>query len=205
VVILAAGAQARTLAQSASLPLNAVRGQVTHMPAAGFPEVPVALCGDGYLTRPYAGSVCMGASYDRDGDTKLRADSHAGNLQRLRNMLPGIDQRYAMPDAQAASLPGRVGFRCIAPDRLPLVGALPAIDGAVATVPTRLEAVPRHTGLYGLLGYASRGLIWAPVMAELLAAMLEREPLPLPRDLLAVLDPARFALKGGVAEAVGDD
>ncbi|WP_343586100.1 FAD-dependent 5-carboxymethylaminomethyl-2-thiouridine(34) oxidoreductase MnmC [Herbaspirillum sp.] len=203
VVILAAGAQARTLAQSASLPLNAVRGQVTHLPAAGFPELPVALCGDGYLTRPYAGSVCMGASYDRDGDTALRAGSHADNLQRLRNMLPGIDQRYAMPDAQAANLPGRVGFRCIAPDRLPLVGALPDVDAAAA--PTRLEAVPRHAGLYGLLGYASRGLIWAPVMAELLAAMLEREPLPLPRDLLAALDPARFVLKGGAEAVAGDD
>ncbi|MBB5393859.1 MULTISPECIES: FAD-dependent 5-carboxymethylaminomethyl-2-thiouridine(34) oxidoreductase MnmC [unclassified Herbaspirillum] len=205
VVILAAGAQARALAQSASLPLNAVRGQVTHLPAAGFPELPVALCGDGYLTRPYGGSVCMGASYDRDGDTGLRAGSHAENLQRLRNMLPGIDQHYAVPDAQAANLPGRVGFRCIAPDRLPLAGALPDMEAAAALAPTRPEAVPRHAGLYGLLGYASRGLIWAPLMAELLAAMLEREPLPLPRDLLAALDPARFVWKADAGIAGADD
>ncbi|MFJ3048416.1 FAD-dependent 5-carboxymethylaminomethyl-2-thiouridine(34) oxidoreductase MnmC [Herbaspirillum chlorophenolicum] len=205
VVILAAGAQARALAQSASLPLNAVRGQVTHLPAQGFPEVPVALCGDGYLTRPYAGQVCMGASYDRDDGAGLRISSHAENLQRLRNMLPGTGERYAMPDAETVELQGRVGFRCIAPDRLPLVGALPDMDAAVALAPTRLDAVPRHTGLYGLLGYASRGLIWAPVMAELLAAMLEREPLPLPRDLLAALDPARFVGKADVETAAADD
>ncbi|MFX7506838.1 FAD-dependent oxidoreductase, partial [Acinetobacter baumannii] len=47
VVILAAGAQARVLEQAAGLPLNAVRGQVTHLPATGFPDLPHALCGDG--------------------------------------------------------------------------------------------------------------------------------------------------------------
>lgn len=198
-VILAAGAQARALAQSAALPLNAVRGQVTHLPADGFPALPVALCGDGYLTRPYAGRVCMGASYDRDGETALRAASHAENLQRLHRMLPGIGERYIDPDA--AQLEGRVGFRCVGPDRLPLVGALPDLQAADA--PARLSATPRHPGLYGLLGYASRGLIWAPIMAELLAATLEREPLPLPRDLLAALDPARFLFKP-VADA-GDE
>ncbi|KAF1035169.1 MAG: tRNA 5-methylaminomethyl-2-thiouridine biosynthesis bifunctional protein MnmC [Herbaspirillum frisingense] len=194
VVVLAAGTQARALAQSAGLPLNAVRGQVTHLPADGFPAVPFALCGDGYLTRPYAGRICMGASYDRDDDPALRAASHAENLGRLQHMLPDIGARYSLPAADDAELQGRVGFRCIAPDRLPLAGALP--DLGAASGATRLDTVPRHPGLYGLLGYASRGLIWAPLMAELLAATLEREPLPLPRDLLAAVDPARFVLKG---------
>jgi len=40
-------------------------------------------------------------------------------------------------------------------------------------------------------------------MAELLASMIEREPLPLPRDLVAALDPARFAgLSAGAFEAI---
>ncbi|MBP0598938.1 FAD-dependent 5-carboxymethylaminomethyl-2-thiouridine(34) oxidoreductase MnmC [Herbaspirillum sp. LeCh32-8] len=205
VVILAAGAQARSLAQSAPLPLNAVRGQVTHLPAQGFPEVPVALCGDGYLTRPYAGRICMGASYDRDDDTALRSASHAENLERLQHMLPEIGAHYAMPEAADADLQGRVGFRCIAPDRLPLVGALPDMEAAAAATPMRLEGVARQPGLYGLLGYASRGLIWAPLMAELLAATLEREPAPLPRDLLAVIDPGRFAVKGAAGQVSSDD
>jgi tRNA 5-methylaminomethyl-2-thiouridine biosynthesis bifunctional protein len=55
--------------------------------------------------------------------------------------------------------------------------------------------VPRHPGLYGLLGYASRGLIWAPLAAELLAAQLEGEPLPLEMTLVDALDPARFVLR----------
>jgi len=181
VVIIAAGAQARHLLSCAALPLNAVRGQVTHLAADGFPEVPVALCGDGYLTRPLAGRLCIGASYDRDDETGLRMSSHADNLARLRSMLPAIDDDVALPDAGQAALEGRVGFRCIAPDRLPLVGAMPDQAGE---------------GVYGLLGYASRGLIWAPLMAELLASMLEREPLPLPRELIAMLAPGRFVADG---------
>jgi tRNA 5-methylaminomethyl-2-thiouridine biosynthesis bifunctional protein len=55
--------------------------------------------------------------------------------------------------------------------------------------------VPRYPGLYGLLGYASRGLTWAPLAAELLAASLEGEPLPLESSLVDALDPARFVLR----------
>jgi tRNA 5-methylaminomethyl-2-thiouridine biosynthesis bifunctional protein len=55
--------------------------------------------------------------------------------------------------------------------------------------------VPRLPGLYGLLGYGSRGLIWAPFAAELLASSLEGEPLPIERTLAEALDPARFVLK----------
>jgi tRNA 5-methylaminomethyl-2-thiouridine biosynthesis bifunctional protein len=86
-----------------------------------------------------------------------------------------------------------VGFRCIAPDRLPLVGRLP--DFAAAGATERLRDVPRHPGLYGLLGYASRGLIWAGFAAELLAAQIEGEPLPLEASLVDALDPARFVLR----------
>ena len=92
-----------------------------------------------------------------------------------------------------APLRGRVGFRCVAPDRLPLVGRLP--DFAAAGATERLRDVPRHPGLHGLLGYASRGLIWAPLAAELLASMLEGEPLPLEVALVDGLDPARFVLR----------
>jgi tRNA 5-methylaminomethyl-2-thiouridine biosynthesis bifunctional protein len=47
-----------------------------------------------------------------------------------------------------------------------------------------------------LLGYASRGLIWAPLAAELLAAQLQGEPLPVENKIAAALDPARFLLAG---------
>lgn len=191
VAILANGMQSAGLAQAAALPLQAIRGQVSHLPAASLPDLPFVLCGDGYLTGAVNGLVSVGASYDRDDhDTALRVDSHAGNLDKLRQLLPGMSS-----DIDPDSLPGRVGFRCVSADRLPLVGALPDQAALAAGGEVQLRDAPRWPQLYGLLAYASRGLIWAPLAAEIVACALEDEPAPLGKDLLALLDPARFALR----------
>jgi tRNA 5-methylaminomethyl-2-thiouridine biosynthesis bifunctional protein len=190
VVILANGTNATFFPQTQCLPLTAMRGQVTHIPAALLPALPVVLCGEGYMTRPSQGVCSVGASYDVDTDPSLRTDSHAENLQRLAQILP-----HAAAGLAAVPLAGRVGFRCMTPDRLPLVGALPDYDRVGEISGTRLRDVPRLPGIYGLLGYGSRGLIWAPFAAELLAAQLDGEPLPIERDLVTALDPVRFLLK----------
>lgn len=170
------------------LPLKRVRGQVSYLPAARLPALRLALCREGYLTPPVDGLVCVGASYDFDDDPSPRSECHAGNLARLAQMLPGTEALFT-PE----SLTGRVGFRCVAPDRLPVVGALPA--AAPADREMRLAEVARLPGAYALTGLASRGLTWAWLVAELLASRLEGEPLPLESDLTNALDPARFLLR----------
>jgi tRNA 5-methylaminomethyl-2-thiouridine biosynthesis bifunctional protein len=72
------------------------------------------------------------------------------------------------------SLEGWTGFRTTVPDRLPIFGAT-AVDG-----------------LYAATGLGSRGLLWAPLGAELLASQLEGEPLPLSRDHAGAISPRRF-------------
>jgi len=186
-LILANGAGAAQVPQAAPLPLTMLRGQVSHVPADMVPKLPVVLCREAYLTPPSGGVCSAGATYDENPDPALSPASHAENLERLRGLL---SDPHAAEDAPLA---GRVGFRCVAPDRLPLVGRLPDFDAAGTT--ERLRDVPRHPGLYGLLGYASRGLIWAGLAAELLAAQIEGEPLPLESSLVDALDPARFVLR----------
>lgn len=187
VVIVANGAGALQLAQTAALPLAAVRGQVTHVKQGTLPALPHVLCREAYLTPAIEGWHSLGASYDDDADPALRAASQDENLAKIRSLLgdpaAGLD----------APLAGRVGFRCVAPDRLPLVGALPEpyAGGRIE----RLREIPRQPGLYGLLGYASRGLSWAPLAAELLASQLDGDPLPLEAELATALDPARFLLR----------
>jgi len=185
-LIVAGGTNAGMFPQTQGLPLTAIRGQVAHLPASALPPVPLPICGDGYLTPPADGICCLGASYDFDTDPQLRHDSHDANLARLAQLLP---QAAPAPEAIA----GRVGFRCASPDRLPLVGALPDPERPIGG--SRLRDVPRLSNLYGLLGYGSRGLIWAAFAAELLAAQLEGEPLPVENTLAEALDAARFALK----------
>jgi tRNA 5-methylaminomethyl-2-thiouridine biosynthesis bifunctional protein len=186
-LILANGAGALHVPQAARLPLTAMRGQVTHVPAQRLPALRLVLCREAYLTPAADGACSAGATYDLDPDPALSQASQDENLERLRALL--CDPRAA------AGLPlqGRVGFRCVAPDRLPLVGRVPDFEAAGST--ERLREVPRHPGLFALLGYASRGLIWAGFAAELLAAQLEHEPLPLETALVDALDPARFVLR----------
>ena len=67
-----------------------------------------------------------------------------------------------------------MSFRAVTPDRLPVVGKL-------------------SEGVYGAFAYGSRGLIWAALAAELIAAQLEGEPLPLEGKLADAMHPQRFA------------
>jgi tRNA 5-methylaminomethyl-2-thiouridine biosynthesis bifunctional protein len=101
--------------------------------------------------------------------------------------------------AQSAALMGRVAFRCVTSDRMPMIGQL--ADEAQATHDAqRLRGawpldLPRTDGLYGAFAYGSRGLVWAALGAELIASQLEGEPWPLERDLAEDIDPARFLLR----------
>lgn len=187
IVIVASGAQAASLPHTAGLPLTLMRGQVTEVPASVLPAIALVICGDGYLTPPSDGVCSLGASYDDDSDPQLRAASQQDNLSRLAALLPQADNLADLP------LAGKVGFRCIAQDRLPLAGALPDMHKPITG--SRLRDVPRLPGMHALLAYGSRGLTFAPLLAELLAAQLEGEPWPIERELAEALDPARFALK----------
>ena len=129
------------------------------------------------------------ARFGRPGDVIVGSDSHtpaAGAMGMLGFGAGGADVALAMAgEPLRLTMPRVRGVR--------LVGALPDFDTAGST--ERLREVPRHPGLFSLLGYASRGLIWAPLCAELLAARLENEPLPLETNLVDALDPARFVLR----------
>jgi len=168
-VILAAAAEAKALLPEASLPLTPVRGQVGFAPPGQKLDVPVS--GDGIVAPMAGGGFVLGATFQLDDpETAPRAADHAGNLARAESLLPGFTAGL-----DPARIAGRVGFRATTPDRLPLYGEL-----------------PRHPGVHAALGLGASGLLWAPLCAEWLASRLDREPLPLERDLAAAIDPGRF-------------
>ena len=177
------------------LPLSKVRGQVSIVEAGRIPAIQTALCGNGYLTPALEGHHCFGATFDfKDDDPLPRREGHLTNLGHLQALLPTLDTSQLTPD----SLTGRVGFRTATPDRLPMVGPV-ADTAAFMANPLRREAqlaeMPRIAGLHCLVGLGSRGMVWAPLAAELLAARLCGEPLPLERELANALDPGRFLLR----------
>ncbi len=180
VVVLANAADAMRLAPQPGVRLRRVRGQLTLVPAIeGLEHV---ILRGGMALPGIDGASLVGASYDiGDEDPQLRADSHAGNLERLEQMLPG-----ASHGLDPEKLEGRVAFRAVVRDRLPMIG--PITD-------------PRSDGLYGAFAYGSRGLLWAGLCGELIASMLEGEPLPVERKLAAAVDPGRFALRAARKKA----
>jgi tRNA 5-methylaminomethyl-2-thiouridine biosynthesis bifunctional protein len=170
-VVLANAGDALHLAPSKHIRLRRVRGQLTYLPP--LRKLRTVLLRGGMVLPAIDGISVTGASFDLDDEDKaLRADSHAGNLERLERIVPG-----AARGLDPEKLDGRVAFRTVARDRLPLIGALDA------------------PGLYGAFAYGSRGLLWAGLGAELLASSMDGEPLPLEGALADALAPARFALR----------
>jgi tRNA 5-methylaminomethyl-2-thiouridine biosynthesis bifunctional protein len=189
VLVRASGAAAPRFEQFAWLPQRAGRGQVSHLPAAAGMPLKAVLFQVGYAIPAVDGAQLIGASMSYEDDEPAERESdHRDNLARLRLTLPdfatGLDP---------TTLHGRVGFRPMSPDRLPVVGAVP--DVAAATPNTRLHNVPRQPGLWCVQGFGARGIVWSALMADLLVSRLEGEPLPLERDLVDALDPGRFMIK----------
>lgn len=193
VLILANAADARRFAPAVYLPLRSARGQVSHLPAESGSAPGVIVSRLGYVTPAIDGLRSVGASFFMDDEgTALRAEEHEENLAKLDFSLPA----YAA-GISPNTLDGRVGFRPLAPDRLPMIGAVAdtsAIDPARPAQP--LKKMPRLPGLYLIDAFGARGIVWSALAGELLASQIEGEPLPLEVELVAAIDPGRFLLPG---------
>jgi tRNA 5-methylaminomethyl-2-thiouridine biosynthesis bifunctional protein len=87
------------------------------------------------------------------------------NLERCAQLL-----NISLPRSACAhsTLKGWGGQRAVVPDRFPVVGP-----------------VAGSAGLWVATGFASRGLSWASLVGDLIAAALMNEPLPLENDIIA--------------------
>lgn len=205
VVVLAGAAEVKRFAASAQLPLKRIRGQITRVPQTGSSQsLATVVCAEGYVAPPRLGEHTLGASFDfKSDDLTATAADHADNLALLAAISPDLAARLQASSLAPDTLQGRAAFRCTSPDYLPIVGPLadsPAFAEAYAALrkdarQTPDIACPWLDGLYVNSGHGSRGLITAPLSAELLAAWLDNEPLPLPRSVAEACHPNRFALR----------
>lgn len=189
IAILANGVDILGFPDAKALPVRSARGQVAHLPGLPDAAPKVVVCRLGYVSPPVDGTLCAGATFSvNDPDPGWRDEDHAENLAKLDFILPGFAELH-----REATPTGRVGFRPASPDRLPMVGALPA-DSSGET-PTSLADLPRQPGLYAVSGFGARGIVWSGIVAETLASQLDGDPLPIERDLVAAIDPGRYILR----------
>lgn len=202
VAVVAAALGSRDLLKAAALPLRPVRGQMSlgdaahaDAPTADRPQrrdgVFVPAYRDAGLAAWPAGLWSVGSTFERGAtDTAVRDSDHALNRERLQ----AIDARAAAAfdlTWAAGGVAGWAEVRCASLDRLPLVGAAPALAAGDPRAP--LDAWPRARGLYLLTALGSRGLSLAAWCGQRLAEAIDGEPVQAPQDLWRALDPARFA------------
>ncbi|WP_445289688.1 FAD-dependent oxidoreductase, partial [Variovorax atrisoli] len=174
-VVICAGFESGRFAPA--LPLQPVRGQVAFgpMPDDSTPLPHTPINGDGHLVahvpgeRGEAPMWLAGATFDRDSTSlEPSAADSAANRERLARLHPSAAQ--ALADAESHAW---VGVRCASGDRRPLAG-------------------PVDAGLWACTALGSRGLSFAALCAELLAAQWHAEPLPLPATLAKALGTQRL-------------
>ena len=123
----------------------------------------------------------------------IHDSDHEANLAMLSRLCPDLYR-----DIDKSRLSGRAALRAATPDRLPMAGPLLDSTALCASPPaTTADAtdLPWLDGLFVNTGHGSKGLLSAPLCAEMLASALCGEPAPVDSQLLAALDPNRFLLR----------
>ena len=199
-VVLAGGFDSAALLESSqiddslttAMPLQAVRGQLAwgavprdaNLPASPvngdgsfIPSFPAPQDPGGEQEQGMASHWLMSATFERDAaNGDIKNEDQMALLGRLRHLLPATAASLA-PEFEHGQARAWAGVRCASPDHLPLVGALDE------------TALP---GVHVCTALGSRGLTLAVLCAELLAAWLHHEPLPLEKRLADSLRASRF-------------
>ena len=203
-LVLANANDAQRLLPTVELATTPVSGQVALLPVSSGSEPVSKIVSFGrYLLPALNGCHLVGASFGRDdgseqGELTVSPAEHGDLLIRVDNQFPGLFDR---PNQQ--QLKGRVSWRSSTPDHLPLVGPLSAAGVVEQRYQQLHHGRPNHRyplastipNLYLNIGHGSRGLVSAPLSAELIAAHLAGDVAPLPAGLISALHPDRFRIR----------
>jgi tRNA 5-methylaminomethyl-2-thiouridine biosynthesis bifunctional protein len=199
-VVVACAMEAKALLNSIGirLPLRPVRGQLSIFSVqegdSWVKKLPkVGISGDGYCLpakqlQDGGYQWIVGSSFDEGEDDLVpRKTSDDFNREQARSLV-----NYLEGDLLSLKKAGEfVGIRCVAGDRLPIMGAL-----------------PQRPGVFLATALGSRGILWSALAAKLITAQLLEDDFALltrlgfAADLVAALAPARF-LAGAAPSALG--
>lgn len=209
-LVVANGFGANKLAQLSDLPLRSVRGQITYVPStpASSTLLKHALNYEGYITPAKEGFHCVGATFHpKSTDTEFHAQDHDTNLTNLQHTVPSLANTLFEGKGSPANPPleqGRVAFRCQTPDYLPMIGPMPNIEDFKSDYNDLRKGIVKRDfplgsylpNCYVNLAHGSRGITSSLMGAEIIACFLNSEPQPLDQEVLDILNPARFIIRG---------
>lgn len=202
-VVIAGGTNTRQFEQLSYLPLKAVRGQITKVTATAESEkLRSCVCSEGYIAPASNGYHTMGATFSlKDSNPAILEKDHRKNIGLQAHWYPEMYSAMGGKSLEIAG--GRVGFRNTTPDYLPMIGGIVDYPQFVEQfAPLRKNLKYRFSdhaqyldGLFVSAGHGSRGTVSCPLAGEILAAMINGEPVPVDPELLEHLNPTRFIVR----------
>ena len=150
--------------------LHAIAGQLSYFSATLDGTLKSVLSGDGLCLPDGESGLIGGSTYV--SNTTLSIITEQGHHENRKKVMSLLDDQPLQLGWPRRMTDGWAGWRAAVRDRLPIIGP-------VATAP----------GLWLACGFGSRGLTWSALNAELLAARLNHEPMPLERGLLKKIAP----------------
>lgn len=202
-VVVASAHLANQFTQTAELPLQSVRGQVSELTLPDSVQGPKrVVCAGGYVAPALEGVLTFGASFvPNNATTDVTTDDHQRNINELRQMLPTLAEQLAQAGVELSpeNLEGRAAVRAASPDKSPYAGPVPVAEAwradyaLLSKDATRVPETPgkHHPGLWISTAHGSRGLASAPLCAEVIASRICDEPMPLEAPLVDHLHPGR--------------
>ncbi len=197
VVIIANSYGALSFSQCDELPLQVSRGQSTELTSNEKSELLTSIVSGGRSVFPAIdGRHIVSASYTDSSRLEVSATDRVENIKVAGENFtnPKILGEEAIADS--------VALRCNTPDHTPIVGAVPDTEymkstysGLARNARAEFSAPGRYLqGLYLNVAHGSNGLASCPLSAEFLASLITGENLPLSRNMVDMLNPARFLI-----------
>jgi tRNA 5-methylaminomethyl-2-thiouridine biosynthesis bifunctional protein len=208
VLVVCGGAEIIDIDFIKQLPFTSVQGQITSMKTNSvINPLSTVICHKGYLTPSsstdqHSGIHCIGATFKKNNTSTIATkEDDEFNLNMLANCLPNLakDINWTEQDISAS----KARLRCMTPDHMPMVGAMPNVQKHIETYPHLAkdknwkynQAAPAVKNLYVMMGFGARGLCSAPLAADILAADLCGTPYPVSNEMLFNLSPNRFVIR----------
>lgn len=199
-VVIACAHSAKKLTHSAEFPLIKARGQLTYLPKKYVANPLEVMLSYGGYAIDIGGDYLLGATFDpARGDPEIAVSDHRKNISILREYVPLDD----VAEVELAQMAGKVRFRTVTPDRLPLMGAVPDYGyyqqhyGDIYKGRRALDYPDGryHSGLFMLLGLGARGSVYGPLLGDMLAERMVGGAQYKVCDYQALLHPARFWIR----------
>jgi len=196
IVVVANAYDCRSFKELEWLKVEAVKGQLCKLgySTEKLKNLKMPVCANGHVTPGTDSYHYLGATYHHGDPTDAPDPAKSQALfEKFSDWLPSFKGAKLVEGSE------RVSYRTSSYDRIPYIGQVPDYR-KVQQHYTDRNFSPQSEGLYfsGLYlstGHGSRGTLSCPFAAEILAAQICNEPLPLERELVDAISSFRYLLK----------